>query len=72
MTGEDNLPRGRDSLAYIVRIWRSGPDGRWCFSVQAVATGERHGFAGLGDLAAYFESEMREAADSGDQPGEGR
>jgi hypothetical protein len=61
-----------NSQAYIVRIWRSGPDGRWFFSVQDVAIGERHGFADLDGLLAYFYTAVRDPPNPGDKPaGEG-
>ena len=43
---------------YIVRIWRESDTGTspWRFAVEETATGERHGFCELADVAGYIET----------------
>lgn len=49
------------SSIYILRIWRDG-DGNgfspWRFMVEDTATGERHGFAGLADMAGFIQTKV--------------
>lgn len=62
MDDKDRL--NRDTQVYIVRLWRSGADGRWFGSVQDVANGERQGFATLENLFAYLRERAEGAAGS--------
>lgn len=43
---------------YIVRVWRESDTGTspWRFAVEETATGERHGFCELADVAGYIET----------------
>lgn len=43
---------------YIVRVWRESETGTspWRFAVEETATGERHGFCELADVAGYIET----------------
>lgn len=43
-----------DYRAYLLRLWRSGPDGDWRGSLQSVQTGERHLFADMEALLAFL------------------
>ncbi len=40
--------------AYLLRLWRSGPDADWRGSLQSVQTGERHLFADMETLLAFL------------------
>jgi hypothetical protein len=55
----DRVPEGAgelaDYLSYLLRLWREGEPGHnWRASLENVATGERRGFAGLGDLISFL------------------
>lgn len=39
--------------AYLLRIWKDS--GQWRFSIEAVDTGRRQGFAGIEQLVAFLE-----------------
>lgn len=54
MTGKDYAKYRREHHSYVVRIWRDEPDGRWCFSVQDVSTGDRQGFVDLDSFLTFF------------------
>ena len=63
----------RDSLynfIYIVRVWRESDTGTlpWRFAVEETATGERHGFCELADLAGYIETALEATSDSKSEP----
>lgn len=60
MTEKDERSHPRSSQAYLVRIWRSGSESRWYFSVQDVASGERHGFPDLDGFVTYFYTMIRD------------
>jgi len=45
--------------SYLLRLWRSGPDGQWRASLHAVQTGERHMFADLESLLAFLVEQSR-------------
>ena len=55
----DRVPEGAGEpagyLSYLLRLWREGEPGcNWRASLEDVATGERRGFAGLGDLIRFL------------------
>jgi hypothetical protein len=51
---------------YIVRVWRESDTGTspWRFAVEETATGERHGFCQLADVAGYIENGLESSSDS--------
>jgi hypothetical protein len=51
---------------YIVRVWRESDTGTspWRFAVEETATGERHGFCQLADVAGYIETGLESSSDS--------
>lgn len=42
-------------LAYLLRLWRSGPDSPWRASLEDPQTGERMGFSDLGAMLQYLQ-----------------
>jgi hypothetical protein len=61
----------RRYLSYLLRLWEASSGGElvWRASLEDPHTGERRGFAGLGELIAYLEGEMRDDPHTGDCPG---
>ena len=53
---------GREYMAYLVRLWRTGPGegAGWRASLQDAQTGQRMGFACLDDAVAYLKQRMGE------------
>jgi hypothetical protein len=51
-------------LAYLLRMWQVRNEGRigWRASVENVHTGERRGFASLGELFTFLENEAGQIA----------
>jgi hypothetical protein len=49
----------RRYLAYLVRLWQAGSEEEpaWRASVENAHTGERHGFASLGELFEFLQVE---------------
>ncbi len=47
-------------------------DCSWRWTKQDPFTGERKGFAGLSELVAYLEAQVRDANDDGDEMPGGR
>ncbi|MEJ2208326.1 MAG: hypothetical protein P8129_04735 [Anaerolineae bacterium] len=49
--------RRRGYVAYLLRLWQvdGGQDAPWRASLESPETGERLGFAGLGELFAFLE-----------------
>ncbi len=45
--------------SYLLRLWRSGGDGDWRASLQAVHNGERHMFADVESLLAFLVEQLR-------------
>jgi hypothetical protein len=59
--------------SFLLRLWRAGNDGEsvWRASLESPHTGEHLGFANLGELFAYLEARIEEAALPGEKsPGE--
>jgi hypothetical protein len=59
----------RDYLAYLLRLWRTGPGegAGWRASLQDAHTGQRVGLACLDDVVAYLKQRMGEGgAEVGD------
>lgn len=56
---EPRPPARVDQRSYLLRLWRSGADGRWRASLQAVQTGERHMFADLESLLGFLVDQSR-------------
>jgi hypothetical protein len=50
--------------SFLLRLWRAGNDGEpvWRASLESPLTGERVGFAELGELFAYLEAQIKETA----------
>ncbi len=50
--------------SFLLCLWRAGDDGEpvWRASLESPLTGERMGFADLGDLFAYLEAQIKETA----------
>lgn len=71
MTEIEPISQVLDSRAFIVRIWRSGSDGRWRFSVQDVESGVRDGFADVESFLAHFDLMVRNPREVDDE-GDGR
>lgn len=44
--------------SYLVRIWRPGPRSQWRITVEAIATGERRGFANLEELLRFLQTQL--------------
>jgi len=53
------VEKQREYLAYMLRIWSVRDNGKilWRASVENAQTGERRGFASLGDLFEYLQSQ---------------
>jgi hypothetical protein len=48
--------------AYLIRLWRTGPDGPWRVSLEDAKTGERVGFEDLAAACAYLRAKTRGGA----------
>ncbi len=59
-------------LSYLLRLWRApdGDDQPWRASLQDTLTGERRGFADLGALCAFLQTETGAVPAPGGEPGE--
>jgi hypothetical protein len=59
-------------MAYL-RLWREKDKGKtgWRASLENAHTGERRGFASLGELFAFLEKEVCQAAHDQAAPGAG-
>jgi hypothetical protein len=66
--------RPADYYAYLIRLWRTGPDGPWRTSLEDAKTGERIGFGDLSQAYAYLLDKTQRArgADSIDAPRQDR
>ncbi len=61
----------RRYLSYLLRLWQASSGGGelvWRASLEDPHTGERRGFAGLAELLAYLEEDMRNHIQTGDAP----
>ena len=45
-----------DYCAYLLRLWRNGPERPWRASLQATATGTLHHFADMAHLLAFLQA----------------
>ncbi len=54
--------------AYLLRLWRESPGGAWRAMLQDVATGRRHGFAGLVTLWTFLRAEIGESTSCSGEP----
>lgn len=54
--------------AYLLRLWRESPSSSWRAMLQDVATGERHGFAGLVTLWSFLRAEIEELTPCSGEP----
>jgi hypothetical protein len=65
--------RTRRYLAYLLRLWQVGDKGRigWRASAENVHTGERRGFASLGELFTFLENEAGQISEGQPRPGGG-
>jgi hypothetical protein len=50
--------------SFLLRLWQAGNDGEpvWRASLESPLTGERLGFADLGELFACLEAQIKETA----------
>lgn len=50
-------------FSFLLRLWRAGNDRKpvWRASLESPHSGERLGFANLGELFAYLEARIKEA-----------
>jgi len=66
-------PERCDYLSYLLRLWRVGTEKTtWRASLESPHTGERIGFASLGELFAFLQqqtSDEASALEPGDWPG---
>jgi hypothetical protein len=69
--------RKRGYVAYLLRLWQvdEGPEAPWRASLESPQTGQRLGFAGLGELFAFLEQVCqrtpgRPAPDAGEKGGD--
>jgi hypothetical protein len=46
------------SHAYIIRLWRESAHSHWRISLQDTTTGERRGFASLGEAVEFLAGEV--------------
>jgi hypothetical protein len=55
--------------SFLLRLWRAGNDREsvWRASLESPHTGERLGFANLGELFAYLEARIEETALPGEE-----
>jgi hypothetical protein len=53
-------PKERRALTYVLRLWRAtnGEPPVWRAALQDLRTGERRGFAGLGEVVRYLEEQI--------------
>lgn len=65
MTEKKHARHRREQYSYVVRVWREGTDGRWCFSVQDVSTGNRQGFVDLDSFLTFFYTLIGNSTDPG-------
>ena len=64
-------PERRDYLSYLLRLWRVGKQKAvWRASLESPHTGERIGFASLGDLFDHLTALTQGAAPFDHLPGE--
>jgi len=63
--------RRRGYAAYLLRLWQveEGEDAPWRASLESPQSGERQGFASLGDLFTFLEKKVREIARDQPPPG---
>lgn len=54
--------RSPEYYAYLIRLWRTGPDGPWRVSLEDAKTGERVGFEDLATACAYLSTKTQEEA----------
>jgi hypothetical protein len=57
--GELRWPPSDEHHSYLLRLWRSGADGRWRASLQSVQSGERHMFAELESVLGLLVDQSR-------------
>ena len=50
-------------ISYLLRLWQTRSEGKliWRASLESPHTGERYGFATLGDLFEFLEKEVGHA-----------
>ncbi len=56
--------RPADYYAYLIRLWRTEPDGPWRAGLEDARTGERLGFRGLSEAFAYLLMVTEQATDT--------
>jgi len=63
----------RDYRAYLLRLWQVQGEGQttWRAALESAQTGERVGFASLGELFAFLENEVCQVAQDEAAPGAG-
>jgi len=52
-------------LSYLLRLWQTGDRGKliWRASLESPGTGERHGFASIGELLSFLQARMQSPDD---------
>jgi hypothetical protein len=56
--------RKRRYISYLLRLWQVKSEGElvWRASLDSPQTGQRRGFAGLAEMFAFLEQEVRDGA----------
>ncbi len=57
--------RPADYYAYLIRLWRTEPDGPWRASLEDARTGERIGFSDLAQAYAYLLGKTQRPEEAG-------
>jgi HD-like signal output (HDOD) protein len=57
--------KGNEYSSFLLRLWRVDTEGKraWRFSLENSVTGERRGFANLGELLAFLLEEICDGQD---------
>lgn len=61
MTPSEQSPAYVRYRSFVLRLWRDSAAPSWRMSLQDVASGEQHGFAGLVSLMAFLEEQVADA-----------
>ena len=64
---QEKSSKGNGYRSFLLRLWRVDTEGKraWRFSLENSVTGERRGFANLGELLVFLLDEVCDGQEDG-------